>query len=68
MGINTIYYNIEEVDDENIDVIYKEEFIGKTNSMDLNFKIMNFFYKKRSKKRAIRLIKSIETYIKSNKE
>lgn len=49
-------------------MLYKEEFIGKTNSMDLNFKIMNFFYKKRSKKRAIRLIKSIETYIKSNKE
>lgn len=68
MGVNTICYNIEEVDDENIDVIYKEEFIGKTNTADLNFKVMNFFYKKRSKKRAIRLIRSIEAYIKSNKE
>ncbi len=50
MGINTIYYNIEEVDDENIDVIYKEEFIGKTNSMDLNFKIMNFSTRKDQRK------------------
>ncbi|BAK81410.1 DUF3284 domain-containing protein [Candidatus Arthromitus sp. SFB-rat-Yit] len=67
-GVNTICYIIDEIDDENIDVIYKEEFVGKTGTANLNFKIMNFFYKKRSRKRASKRIRYIESYIKSNKE
>lgn len=67
-GINTICYIIDKIDDENIDVVYKEEFVGKTNTANLNFKIMNFFYKRRSRKKASKRIRSIELYIKSNKE
>lgn len=62
-GINEISYTIDKIEDYCIDVIYKESFQGNKTSYNLNYKLMNFFYKNRAKKRARRMIKAIEAYL-----
>lgn len=65
-GINKIEYLIEELEPECIEVTYREEFLGNTNSANWNFKLMNFFYKRRAVRRARRMLKAIEEYIQNN--
>lgn len=65
-GINKINYTINEIGENFIEVIYSEDFEGSTKSLDMNFKLMKFFYKRSAKKRAIRMLKKIESYINQN--
>lgn len=65
-GINKISYIIEEVGEYCIDVTYREEFEGSSKTINTNFKLMQFFYKRRAKKRASRILRAIENYIKQN--
>ncbi len=67
-GINKIEYLIEEVESKCIDVTYREDFLGYTSSANWNFKLINFFYKRRATKRARRMLKAIEHYIQNNNQ
>lgn len=65
-GINKISYIINEVGENSIEVLYFEDFEGNTKFLDMNFKLMKFFYKRSAKKRAVRMLKKIESYINQN--
>ena len=66
-GENIISYQVEELDDGSIDVAYSEEYIAEDKMSKWNFNIVNVFYKRRAKKKAIKLVKKIEAYIISNR-
>lgn len=65
-GVNKLGYHIEKIDTDYIGVTYTEDFIGNTKMSNMNFRIMNAIYKKRAKKKAIRMLRAMETYIKEN--
>ncbi len=65
-GVNKLGYQIEKIDTDCIGVTYTEDFIGNSKMADMNFRVMNVFYKKRAKKKAIRMLRAMETYIKEN--
>ena len=68
LGENVVKYLIKDIDDENIEVEYIEEyytdsFWNKYNNMIVEF-LMSYFLKKKKK----RVLKQIEEYIKSNRK
>lgn len=62
-GVNYVSYVIEQLDDEHIGVTYSEDFKGASAMKSANFKVMSFFYNRGAKKKATRLLRSIEAYI-----
>ena len=68
LGENVVKYLIKDIDDENIEVEYIEEyytdsFCNKYNNMIVEF-LMSYFLKKKKK----RVLKQIEEYIKNNRK
>lgn len=68
LGENVVKYLIKDIDDENIEVEYIEEyytdsFWNKYNNMIVEF-LMSYFLKKKKK----RVLKQIEEYIKNNRK
>ena len=68
LGENVVKYLIKDIDDENLEVEYIEEyytdsFWNKYNNMIVEF-LMSYFLKKNKK----RVLKQIEEYIKSNRK
>ena len=66
-GQNSLSYKVEDLEDGYIGVSYTEDFIGTTKGKDLNFKLVNVFYKRKAKKRAVRLLRAIEKYVQEEK-
>lgn len=66
-GQNTLSYKVEDLEDGYIGVTYKEDFMGSTKGKDLNFKLVNLFYKKKATKRAVKLLRAIEKYVQEEK-
>lgn len=66
-GTNMLSYEIEELEPGVIGVTYIEDFAGTSKSKDLNFKLVNVFYKGKAKKRAVRLLRAIEKYAQEQK-
>ena len=62
-GINTISYEIEQLDEDHIGVTYMEDFSGASGAKSVNFKIMSFFYNRGAKKKAVKLLRNMESYI-----
>lgn len=62
MGVNTVSYEVEELEDGRIGVIYKEAYHSDVKANNLNFKLVSFLYKRKAEKKAIRLLRAIETY------
>jgi len=67
-GKNIISYNITSLNNGKINVTYSEDYIAPDKLKDWNFKLMNFFYKKKSVVRAESILKNIERYIKNKEE
>lgn len=68
LGENVVKYLLNDIDDENLEVEYIEEyytdsFWNKYNNMIVEF-LMSYFLKKKKK----RVLKQIEEYIKSNRK
>ena len=68
LGENIVKYLLNDIDDENLEVEYIEEyytdsFWNKYNNMIVEF-LMSYFLKKKKK----RVLKQIEEYIKSNRK
>ncbi len=68
LGENIVKYLLNDIDDENLEVEYIEEyytdsFWNKYNNMMVEF-LMSYFLKKKKK----RVLKQIEEYIKSNRK
>ncbi|MEG0328876.1 MAG: DUF3284 domain-containing protein [Longicatena sp.] len=61
-GVNYLSYEIEDLEGGYIGVTYREDFKGVSKSKDLNFKLVNVFFKKKAKRRAIKLLRAIEKY------
>lgn len=66
-GINYLSYEIEDLGDS-IGVTYSESFKGATKMKSINYKFMSFFYNRGSKKKARRLLRAMEQYIRNEKE
>jgi len=66
-GVNTISYEIEERDGGRICVTYREGFAAANTFAELNFKLMNFFYKKTNKKRVLYMLNLMEQHIQSER-
>ena len=63
-GVNYLSYEIELMDEKDqIGVTYTEDFQGQTSMKKWNYRLMMLFYNRRSKKKAKRLLRSIEAYI-----
>lgn len=62
-GDNTLSYVINPIDDDNIEVIYTENYVAASKSKSWNAKIMQALYKRGNKKKVNRLITQIENYI-----
>ena len=68
LGENVVKYLLNNIDDENLEVEYIEEyytdsFWNKYNNMIVEF-LMSYFLKKKKK----RVLKQIEEYIKNNRK
>ena len=68
LGENIVKYLLNDIDDENLEIEYIEEyytdsFWNKYNNMIVEF-LMSYFLKKKKK----RVLKQIEEYIKSNRK
>ena len=59
-GINTITYELTQIDDDSMSVHYVEDFVSLTKSKNLNYKIMSKLYKKSTMKRANMLLDQLE--------
>ncbi|MGO1368484.1 MAG: DUF3284 domain-containing protein [Senegalia sp. (in: firmicutes)] len=66
-GENIIEYDVNSLSDEKIKVIYREKYIAPDMIKALNFKIANFFNKKKTMQKAKNLLKNIESYIINNR-
>lgn len=67
-GINTISYEIEQLDEDHIGVTYTEDFQGASGAKSLNFKFMSFFYNRGAKKKATKLLRNMEAFIQNEKK
>lgn len=67
-GVNTISYEIEKLDDAHIGVTYTEDFIGASGAKSINFKIMSMFYNRSAKKKAVKLLRNMESFIQNEKK
>lgn len=66
-GDNTLSYKIEDLSDGYIGVTYKEDFAGASKGKDMNFKLVNIFYSRKAKRRAVNLLRAIEKYVQEEK-
>lgn len=66
-GVNVILYEIEDDKNGSIMVHYKEEFEGASGAKALNYKLVSWFYRRSFKKRASRMLLSMESYIKGQR-
>lgn len=62
-GVNRVSYEIERLEGSAIRVKYREDYDGNTKSQDLNYKIIGAFYKRKAKKRAVKMLHDMEEYI-----
>ena len=67
-GKNTVAYQIKEISEHEIEVVYAEEYLAANKNKELNFKLMNFFFKKGIRKRAHSLLQMMERHIICEKE
>lgn len=66
-GTNSITYEIFDMGPE-IKVKYSEDYYSEKKLNDLNSKLTTFFYQRKAKKNAIRMLKTIEAYILNHKK
>ncbi|MFI3227776.1 MAG: DUF3284 domain-containing protein [Clostridia bacterium] len=66
-GFNYMTFDVAEIDDENVEVTYSEEFISHRKMNNLNYKFMLKLYKKRIDRRMNLLVENIELSIKQEK-
>lgn len=67
-GINRIAYHLKPLEDGYLGVTYSEAYEPVSKNADLNFKLVNFFYKRSNKKRMIGLIRMMEAHIRKERE
>lgn len=66
-GKNYISYKIQELDENTSEVYYEEGFEGKNTSGSLNYRLIAGIMNRSAKKRMVRTLHSMESYI-QNKE
>lgn len=62
-GFNTISYTYQPTSDSAIELTYEEEFLSDSTLMNLNFKLMSFFFNRSNKKRIDMMLNQIEGII-----
>lgn len=62
-GINQLSYDLEPINDNEFEVIYKEDFISESKSKNLNYSIMSKLYNRSSKKKMNLMLDAIERMI-----
>ena len=67
-GVNKVAYHLEPLEEGYLNVIYSEAYDPVSKNAEINFKIVNFFYKRSTRKRMIRLIRMMEAHIQKEKE
>jgi len=66
-GVNKVAYHLEPLDDGYLNVTYREAYEPISKNAEINFKIVNFFYKKSTRKRMKNLIRMMEAHIQNKK-
>ena len=61
---NYITYEVNKIDENNIEVKYTEDYIAHNKMKNLNYKAILVLYKKKSIKRMTMIIENIERYAK----
>ena len=67
-GVNRIAYQLDPIEDGYLNVIYREEYEPVNKTAEINFKVVNFFYKRSTRKRMTRLIHMMEAHIQNEKD
>jgi len=67
-GVNTISYQIKDLDDNLIEVTYSENFDSTSAAVALNFKIMSFFYKRSTRRRMRYLLKQMNRHLQATQD
>lgn len=67
-GTNFILYKIEDMKDGNVMIHYSEGFEGKNTFRALNHKLISWLYLRGARKRISRMLLSMESYIKEQRE
>ena len=62
-GVNRVAYHLEPLEDGYLNVTYTEAYEPSSRNMDINFKIVKFFYKNSTRRRMIGLIQAMEAHI-----
>ena len=63
-GINTIEYQLNQIDSDNYELTYCEKYLASSGSKSLNFKVMEFVTRRRLKKQAELTLNQIENILK----
>jgi len=66
-GVNRIAYHLEPLEAGYLNVTYSEAYEPATKNAEINFKIVNFFYKKSTRKRMTNMIQMMEAHIQNEK-
>lgn len=67
-GTNTISYTIDKVDDTTIEVTYEEGYEPATAAQGVNHKVMSWFYKRSTNKKATRLLGMMDAYLQEQRK
>ena len=67
-GMNHLCYTYEPTEDGRVNLTYSEEYDASSNSNNLNFKVMNFLYKRSNEKRVGKILANIELLIQQNRK
>lgn len=62
-GTNTLSYDYKAIDDHSIELTYTEEFLTISSAKQMNYRLMNFLYKRSNKKRINLMLDQLEQYI-----
>jgi len=67
-GFNKVIYEIEALENGQVEVTYEEVYDAADKRQDLNYKIVSFFYNRGSKKRMERMLELMEQHVANRRE
>lgn len=66
-GTNTLSYDYKAIDDHSVELTYTENYLTLSTAKQMNYRLMNFLYKRSNKKRINMMLNQLEQYILNNK-
>ncbi len=67
-GVNHLSYTYQPLSEDQISLIYLEDYEGVSSSKKMNYSLMSFLYKRANKKRINLMLSQLENYILENRK